>query len=79
MPPGEIIAELLEERCLSQKELARRMGRPQKTINEIIHGKAALTPETAYQLEMVLGTPASYWLTHEAHYRAYLHAVPRRR
>ena len=70
--PGEIIAELLEERCLSQKELARRMGRPQKTINEIIHGKAALTPETAYQLEMVLGTPASYWLTHEAHYRAYL-------
>jgi HTH-type transcriptional regulator/antitoxin HigA len=70
--PGEIIADLLEERGLSQKELARRMGRPQKTINEIIHGKAALTPETANQLELVLGTPASYWLTHEAHYRAYL-------
>lgn len=70
--PGEVIAELLEERCLTQSELARRMGRPQKTINEIIRGKAALTPDTAYQLELVLGTPASYWLTHEAHYRAYL-------
>lgn len=70
--PGEMIAELLEERGLNQRYLAERMGRPQKTINELIHGKVALTPETAQQLELVLGTPAQYWLTHEAHYRAYL-------
>jgi hypothetical protein len=37
------------------------MGRPHKTINEIIQGKAAITPETAIQLEHVLGVPAHFW------------------
>ncbi len=70
--PGETLADLLDERCMSQAELAKRMGRPAKTINEIVKGKAAITPETALQLEKVMETPADYWLTHEAHYRAYL-------
>ncbi|RIK32765.1 MAG: addiction module antidote protein, HigA family [Chloroflexi bacterium] len=70
--PGETLADLLEEQCMTQTELAHRMGRPVKTINEIIKGKAAITPETALQLEKVFTTPAAYWLNHEAHYRAYL-------
>jgi len=70
-PPGETLADLLEERCMSQSELALRMGRPVNKINEIIHGKRAITPETALQLEKVLGTPSTYWLNHEAHYQAY--------
>jgi len=70
--PGETLADLLEERCMTQTELAKRMGRPQKTINEIINGKAAITPETALQLEKVFETPADYWIKHEAEYRAFL-------
>ena len=70
-PPGETLADLLEERCMSQSQLAQRMGRPVNKINEIIHGKRAITPETALQLEKVLGTPSTYWLNHEAHYQAY--------
>lgn len=70
--PGEILAEALEERQLSQSELARRMGRPVKTINEIVNAKAALTPETALQLELVLGIPASLWVNLEADYRRFL-------
>lgn len=35
-PPGETLAEILEERNMSQSELAQRMGRPKKTINEIL-------------------------------------------
>jgi plasmid maintenance system antidote protein VapI len=31
-PPGETLAEILEERNMSQSELAQRMGRPKKTI-----------------------------------------------
>jgi HTH-type transcriptional regulator/antitoxin HigA len=54
---------------MSQAELARRMGRPTKTINEIIQGKAAITPETALQLERVLEVPASFWNRRERHYR----------
>lgn len=60
--PGESLKELLEEEGLTQAELAERMGRPKKTINEIINGKAEITADTAIQLEMVLGVPASFWL-----------------
>lgn len=67
--PGELLAELLNERSISQSELARRMGRPIKTINEIVNGKAAITPQTAIQLERVLGTSATFWINAEAAYR----------
>lgn len=61
VPPGDTLLETIEVLGLSQVELARRMGRPVKTINEIIKAKAAITPETAIQLERVVGTPASFW------------------
>jgi addiction module HigA family antidote len=68
-PPGDTLSETLEEVGMSQTELARRMGRPPKTINEIVQGKTALLPETAFQLENVLGIPASFWLARETAYR----------
>lgn len=67
--PGEILQEALEERQMTQAQLAERMGRPKKTINEIIKGKAAITPETALQLEKVLGISASVWNGLESAYR----------
>lgn len=71
-PPGETLREVLEEREISQTELATRMGRPKKTISEIINGKAAITQETALQLELVLGIPARFWSAREQDYREYL-------
>ncbi|HYU73772.1 MAG TPA: HigA family addiction module antitoxin [Ktedonobacteraceae bacterium] len=68
-PPGETLLETLETIGMSQAELAKRMGRPVKTINEIIQKKAAITAETALQLEQVLRIPASFWLKREQHYR----------
>lgn len=70
-PPGETLAEALEERAMSQAELARRTGRPKKTINEIIKGKTAITPETALQLERVLGIPARFWNNRQQQYDEY--------
>ncbi len=67
--PGETLLETLETIGMSQAELAKRMGRPVKTINEIIQQKAAITAETALQLEQVLHIPASFWLKLEQHYR----------
>ena len=46
---------------MSQAQLADRMGRPKKTVNEIVKGLAAITPETAIQFERVLGIPATFW------------------
>ncbi|HEX8597367.1 MAG TPA: HigA family addiction module antitoxin [Chloroflexia bacterium] len=68
-PPGETLEEELEALGMTQAELAERTGRPKKTINEIIQGKAAITPETALQLEQVLGIPASFWNNLERHYQ----------
>lgn len=68
-PPGETLLELLESKRMSQAELADRTGRPKKTINEIVKGKAAITPETALQFERVLGVPASFWISREQGYR----------
>lgn len=69
MPPGKTLAETLETLGMTQVELAERMGRPLKTVNEIIAGKAAITSDTALQLEKVLNVPASSWTNHERIYR----------
>ena len=68
-PPGETLLETLETIGMSQAELAKRMGCPVETINEIIEKNAAITTETALQLEQVLHIPASFWLNREQHYR----------
>ena len=67
--PGETLEEVHVDRQMSPADLAARIGRPVKTINEIIEGKAALTPETALQLERALGVPASFWINLERNYR----------
>ncbi|MFZ4596644.1 MAG: helix-turn-helix domain-containing protein [Verrucomicrobiaceae bacterium] len=71
-PPGETLLETLEALGLTQKELAARMGRPLKTINQIIKGTAQIMPETALQLEKVTGVPASFWNNAESNYREHL-------
>jgi len=71
-PAGETLLETLEAIGMSQTELAKRMDRPYKTINEIIQNKATITAETALQLEQVLGIPASFWLKRELRYREFL-------
>lgn len=69
VPPGDTVLEVLRSLGMTQAELAGRTGRPRKTINEIIKGKAAITAETAIQFEMVLGVPASMWLGLERDYQ----------
>ncbi|HET6383853.1 MAG TPA: helix-turn-helix domain-containing protein [Armatimonadota bacterium] len=67
--PGETLQEVLEERRMTQTELAERLGLAHKTVNQIIRGKAPLTYATALGLETVLGIPASFWTAYETAYR----------
>ena len=69
IPPGEVLAEELDARGMTQKELATRLGRPAQAINEIIKAKKAITPETAIGLGRVLGIEAQFWNNLEADYR----------
>jgi len=70
--PGVVIEEILEAREMAKVELAGRCGLTPKTISMIINGKAAVTPETAIQLERVLGISASVWNNLESNYRLFL-------
>lgn len=54
---------------MSQADLASRLERPKKLVNEIVQGKAAITADTAIQLERVLGLKAQFWLNLELNYR----------
>lgn len=70
--PGQYLATVLAAKGMSQAELAVRIGRPQKTINEIVKGKAAITPDTALQFEHALGISAKTWNGLEANYQLQL-------
>jgi len=62
IPPGATILEMIAEKGITQAGLAERMKRPANKVNEILHGKRAITPDTAMELELVLGIPAYVWL-----------------
>jgi len=68
-PPGDTIADVLEERGWTQAEFARRLGYTEKHVSQLINGKAAITEDTASRLERVLGSTAGFWLRKEATYR----------
>ena len=55
--PGEILLEeFLTPMGITQYRLARTMSVPARRINEIVHGKRAISPNTALRLSRALGT-----------------------
>lgn len=69
VPPGEYLEEVLDARGMTKDEVARRMSRPASKLSPIFSGAKAITPDTALQLEMVVGVPAHIWLGLESEYR----------
>jgi addiction module HigA family antidote len=73
-PPGDLIRRELEHRGWTQGDLARIMGRPLQTVNQIINGSKAITARTALELEAALGPEAQFWLNLETSWRLYIEA-----
>ena len=71
-PPGDTLAEWLDERGMTQAELAARTGLSTKHINQIVKGVAPVTPETALGLESVTRVSAHLWSSLEVSYRSHL-------
>jgi len=67
-PPGETMADILESQGCSAEEFAQRMGFSLKQVNELLTGRATISPETALKLELVLGGSADFWMIREAQY-----------
>ena len=70
--PGEILGELLLERDITQNNFASRIQMSPKTLNQIIKGKAPITPETALKFETATGMSATTWGNLESLYRTSL-------
>jgi len=61
--PGEmLLEEFIKPLGVTQTELAVRLGISFPRLNEIIHAKRAVTPDTALRLARVLGMSADFWL-----------------
>jgi addiction module HigA family antidote len=61
--PGEILLEeFLIPLEISQNRLARDIGVPPRRINEIVHGKRAVSADTALRLARYFGTSEAFWM-----------------
>lgn len=57
-----MLEEFLRPLGISQSEFATRLGVSFPRLNEIIHRKREVTPDTALRLARVLGMSADFWL-----------------
>lgn len=72
VPPGATLEETMEALGMTQRDLADRTGLTVQTLNRIFKGEQPITYETANKLELVTGTPATFWNNLEAQYRQQL-------
>lgn len=70
--PGETIADVLENRGITQAELASRAGVSPAYVSNVIAGKKGISANFAMGLEYALGVPKSFWLNLQANYEAEL-------
>lgn len=67
--PGEVLAEdFLVPLGLSQYRLAQDISVPPRRINEIVHGKRAISADTALRLGRYFGTSEQFWLNLQARF-----------
>ncbi len=67
--PGEILLEeFLQPMHLSQYRVAKDIGVPARRINEIVHGKRAISADTALRLSRYFGLSERFWLNLQSRY-----------
>ena len=67
--PGEVLfEEFLVPMGISQNRIARNVSVPPRRINEIVHGKRAVTADTALRLARYFGTSEEFWMGLQADY-----------
>ncbi|MBW2331663.1 MAG: HigA family addiction module antidote protein [Deltaproteobacteria bacterium] len=67
--PGEILLEeFLRPMGISQYRLAKDISVSPRRINEIVHGKRAITADTALRLGRFFGMSPQFWLNIQSRY-----------
>ncbi|MCV7079166.1 HigA family addiction module antitoxin [Mycobacterium szulgai] len=69
--PGAILhTEFLERFGISQYRIARAINVPPGRINDIVHGKRAISIDTGLRLARALGVADMFWINLQACYDA---------
>jgi addiction module HigA family antidote len=66
--PGEFLKEILEDRDISQAQLARAVGVSAMRISHVVKGARPVTAELALLFGRALGQSPQYWLNLQAAY-----------
>ena len=67
--PGEILLEeFLKPMGISQYRLAKDISVSPRRINEIVHGKRAVSPNTALRLSRYFGLSERFWINLQGRY-----------
>ena len=67
--PGEILLEeFMKPLGISQYRVSRDIGVQARRINEIVHGKRAVTADTALRLAHYFETAEGFWMNLQGHY-----------
>ena len=67
--PGEILLEeFIKPFGITQYRLSKDIRVDPRRINEIVHGKRAITADTAFRLGHYFGMSAQFWLNLQTHY-----------
>ena len=67
--PGTILLEeFLKPMDISQYRLAKDTSVPARRINEIVHGKRAITADTALRLGKFFNMSAQFWMNLQSRY-----------
>ena len=66
--PGETLKDIIDDREMSQKELAARCGVTEKHISTIVNCEKPISIAFAKKLEYALGIDSSFWINLQANY-----------
>lgn len=67
--PGEVLAEdFMAEYGLTQRGLAELIGVPPRRVNEIVHGRRSITPDTSLRLGRLFGQSDTFWSSMQLRY-----------
>ena len=74
-PPGETLADILEERGITRSQFGKMMGGwSVEDVEQVIEGEKMIDGEIALAFESVLGISFIFWLNREKNYRDCLKA-----
>ena len=72
IPPGELLQEELETRCIAEGDFAQRIGITSQDMDRLFVGEKAITQDIADAIERELGISAYLWVRMEASYQRVL-------